>query len=111
MEFFGVGIGLHKSLVSRRGVLEFAKRFNVRKVDASPVPFKEMVAALHDFESSTEFIRKYGLGARSIAGFLGYGYKVRGLLCSTFDKLPKKLATVAVWRCSPWGSVPHNFES
>lgn len=71
MDTIGVEIGLAKSLISRRGVLEFAKRFLVRGADCSPVPFKEMVAALHAFESSTEFIRKYELGAASIAGFVG----------------------------------------
>lgn len=71
MTSLGVEIGLAKSLISRKGVLEFAKRFLVRGVDCSPVPFKEMVAALHAFEQSTEFIRKYELGASSIAGFVG----------------------------------------
>jgi hypothetical protein len=55
-----------------------------------------MVAALHDFESSTEFIRKYELGAKSISSFLGFGYKVKGNLSASFDKLPKKLQTVGI---------------
>jgi hypothetical protein len=71
MKEIGVEIGLAKSLVSRKGVLEFAKRFIVQKQDCSPIPFKEMVAALSDFEQSTEFIRKYGLGSASIAAFVG----------------------------------------
>jgi len=83
METLGVEIGLAKSLISRKGVLEFAKRFYVQGVDCSPVPFKEMVAALNDFESSAEFITKYKLGARSIAAFIGYGYRVRGRLSAT----------------------------
>jgi hypothetical protein len=96
MEALGVGIGLHKSLCSRKGVLEFAKRYYVQGEDCSPVPIKEMVAALHDFESSTEFIRKYELGAKSISSFLGFGYKVKGNLSASFDKLPKKLQTVGI---------------
>lgn len=71
MRRLGVEIGLAKSLVSRKGVLEFAKRFIVEGVDCSPVPFKEMVAALHAFEESAEFIRKYGLGASAITRFVG----------------------------------------
>jgi len=71
MKEIGVSIGVHKSLVSRKGVLEFAKRFIVQGVDCSPVPFKEMVAALSAFEQSTEFIRKYALGSASIASFVG----------------------------------------
>jgi len=71
MKEIGVEIGLAKSLVSRKGVLEFAKRFIVQKQDCSPIPFKEMVAALASFEQSTEFIRKYELGSASIAAFVG----------------------------------------
>lgn len=94
MTMLGVGIGVHKSLISRKGVLEFAKRYYVNNQDCSPVPFKEVVAALVSFEQSTEFIRKYNLGAKSIAGLLGLGYKVRGHLGATFEKINKKLATV-----------------
>jgi hypothetical protein len=96
MTLIGVEIGVHKSLVSRKGVLEFAKRFYVRKNDCSPIPFKEMVAALVNFESSTEFIQKYELGFASIAGFLGLGYKVRGHLSASFSDLNRKLATIGI---------------
>lgn len=96
MEQLGVGIGVHKSLISRKGVLEFAKRFYVQGQDCSPVPFKEMAAALCDFESSTQYITKYAMGAASIAGFIGLGYRVRGHLSATFDKINKKLATVGI---------------
>jgi hypothetical protein len=70
MDSLGVGIGIHKSLVSRKGVLEFAKRYYVGGEDCSPVPFKEVVAALHDFECSTEFVVKYNLSAASSAVIL-----------------------------------------
>lgn len=96
MNNLGVGIGVHKSLVSRNGVLEFAKRYYVQGVDCSPVPFKEMVAAITAFEQSTMYIQKYAMGARSIAAFIGYGYRIRGRLSATFDKLPRKLATVGI---------------
>lgn len=95
MEGLGVGIGIHKSLVSRKGVLEFAKRYLVQGVDCSPVPFKEMVAAIRSFDHSTEFVRKYELSPKAIANFLGYGYRVKGHLVATFDKLPSRLATFA----------------
>jgi hypothetical protein len=101
MDQLGVGIGLHKSLVSRKGVLEFAKRYLVKDKDCSPVPIKEMVASLCNFEGSTEFIRKYELGASSIAGFLGLGYRVRGHLSADFKKINKKLATIGRWKYSP----------
>jgi hypothetical protein len=96
MSLIGVEIGVHKSLVSRKGVLEFAKRFYVGKVDCSPVPFKEMVAALVNFESSTTFIQKYEMGIASVAGFLGLGYRVRGHLSASFSDLNRKLATIGI---------------
>lgn len=107
----GVEIGLAKSLVSRKGVLEFAKRFIVSEVDCSPVPFKEMVAALHAFEQSAEFIRKYALGSSAIVRFVGWGYKVCGRLGGDFDILPRRLATIGKWRASPWGTLGHNVTS
>jgi len=109
MKELGVGIGIHKSLVSRKGVLEFAKRFYVGATDCSPVPFKEVVASIVDFESCANFIQKYQMGLRSIAAFGGYGYRVRGRLTATFDKLPRKLSSLLIWRVSPWGIVPHNL--
>jgi len=96
METIGVGIGIHKSLVSRRGVLEFAKRYYHQSTDCSPIPFKEMAAALADFEFSTEFVRKYELGPKTIAAFIGCGYRVRGRLSATFDKINRKLATYGI---------------
>lgn len=71
MAELGVEIGLAKSLVSRNGVLEFAKRLLVKGVDASPIPVKEVVAALHSFEQSTEFVRKYALRPASLASLVG----------------------------------------
>lgn len=105
MEALGVGIGIHKSLCSRKGVLEFAKRYLVRGVDCSPVPVKELVAALLDMDSTTQLIRKYELGVKSITAFMGYGYRTRGRLSATFDVLPGKLASLGIWRASPWGML------
>ena len=94
MAELGVEIGLAKSLVSRNGVLEFAKRFIVRGKDVSPVPVKELVAALLSFESSTTFILKYGLRPASLASLAGWGYRVRGRLSGEFSQLPPRLASI-----------------
>lgn len=96
LRMLGVEVGLAKSLISRKGVLEFAKRYFVRGQDCSPMPFKEVLAAIHDFEFSTEFVRKYNLGARSSARLLGYGYKVLGRLGSSFSKIPGRLRTLGI---------------
>jgi hypothetical protein len=54
----GVEIGFAKSLVSRKGTLEFAKRYIHSFTDASPVPLKELAAALVNGYASIEFARK-----------------------------------------------------
>lgn len=38
----GVNVGLAKSLVNRKGFVEFAKRYRTREQDCSPVPFVEL---------------------------------------------------------------------
>lgn len=58
MSELGVGIGLAKSLISRKGGLEFAKRFYVGSKDCSPVAFKELFAARGNLSSMIAFIKK-----------------------------------------------------
>lgn len=58
MSMLGVGIGLAKSLISRKGGLEFAKRFFLAQGDASPVAFKELFAARGTLSSMIAFIKK-----------------------------------------------------
>lgn len=61
MTKLGVKIGLAKSLVSRKGALEFAKRFFVSGIDCSPLPYKEYVAARASVGASLELKKKYSL--------------------------------------------------
>lgn len=57
----GVGISAAKSLVSRQGTLEFAKRYFHRGVDCSPISLKELGSAIFSGTAMLEFGRKYGL--------------------------------------------------
>lgn len=62
MRELGVQIGLHKSLLSPKGLaLEFAKRTFYNKVDVSPVSLLELEVALRDLSSWVAFSRKYSL--------------------------------------------------
>lgn len=74
----GVQVGLAKSLTSSSGALEFAKRFIVGGVNLSPIPIVEVVAAQRNLSASIEFMRKYHLSLPSMAGILGFGYRVLG---------------------------------
>jgi hypothetical protein len=88
----GVKVGLAKSLISHKGRLEFAKRYLApNDVDLSPVPFKELGAALVSFNNLTALARKYGLDARVITRILGKSYRVLGRLATRFHGLPRAL--------------------
>jgi hypothetical protein len=60
MDLFGVGISIHKSLVSTSGsvTLEFAKRFFHECIDVSMMPFKVAMVAKIDSSTIPEFSRK-----------------------------------------------------
>lgn len=109
MDELGVKVGIHKSLISRKGVLEFAKRYFVQGQDCSPVPFKELVASILDFESNTELVRKYSLSISQLTSFGGWGYKVKGGINRPIPKQPRKLANISLWYYSPWGFKPYTL--
>lgn len=71
MREIGVGIGLAKSLVSRNGTLEFAKRFFVRGQDCSAVSLKEVLTAVFDIQTKLELGRKYFLSLPSLMSISG----------------------------------------
>jgi len=78
----GVKVGIHKSLISRNGVLEFAKRYFVNKVDCSAVPLVEVASATRSVSSVLELGRKYNLSYPQLCAVLGAGYKALGRLTS-----------------------------
>jgi hypothetical protein len=71
MTEIGVKIGLAKSLVSRNGTLEFAKRFFVRGQDCSAVSLKEVLTAVFDIQTKLELGRKYFLSLPSLMSISG----------------------------------------
>jgi len=57
-ESFGIQIGFAKSLISSNGTFEFAKRFYVRGVDASPVSIREYWVALGSLPAFIELVQR-----------------------------------------------------
>lgn len=96
MAELGVDIGLHKSLISRKGRSEFAKVYRSHLTNLSPAPFKEVAAALQSFSSIGMLARKYGLRTTTIARLYGYGFRVLGKLSSNLDKLPQRLRNFVI---------------
>lgn len=86
----GVEISAAKSLNSRNGSFEFAKRFILKGVDVSPLAFKEFDVAKRHLPSLINLVRRVGDPKMTIArvmSALGFGYKVLGQLSSKLNKL------------------------
>jgi len=74
----GVTCGLHKSLLSPKGIgLEFAKSTFVDGVNVSPISLKELSSALGDLGAFASFSRKWKLKWDRQARVLGFGYLAR----------------------------------
>lgn len=97
----GVKVGIHKSLISRNGCLEFAKRFLVRGQDASPISLLEVGSCTRSLTAMLELGRKYNLTLPNIVGILGYGFKVRGRLTKYITQLPPRIRHLSILYYSP----------
>lgn len=97
MRVLGVGIGLHKSLISINGsALEFAKKTFYMGTDVSPITITELQAAFNSPASAVGFIKKYGLTLAAFIKAAGYGYKVLGGLHKPLGKLNSKVRLVVL---------------
>jgi len=95
MRVLGVGIGLHKSLLSGAGVaLEFAKRTLYKGVDVSPIPLTELIACFNSPSSAVLFINKYGLSLAAFLKAAGFGYRVLGKLNKPLGQLSNKVRLI-----------------
>lgn len=104
MTALGVEIGLHKSLISVRGLaLEFAKRFFLNGGDASMAPVAEYWAAKGNLPAAVQLAHKYGLTLAQYLTVMGYGYKSKGSLTARLVSLPKRLRNYVVAYYSPAG--------
>jgi len=92
METLGVGIGLHKSLISRKGkkVIEFAKRFRIPE-EATPLPVKEFLAGTAMLTSVVELCRKYSASLATALSIVGHGFRVKGSLTRDWSSLSPKV--------------------
>jgi hypothetical protein len=92
MKVLGVGIGLHKSLLSPKGTaLEFCKRTFWLGADVSPIRFVELQSAFNQPAAAVEFIRKYNMTWQSFVKAAGFKYNVLGKLNKPFQSLNSKI--------------------
>lgn len=74
----GVECGLHKSILSPKGVgLEFAKTTFVDKQNVSPISLDELSVSLLDLSSWAAFSNKFNLSWERQMRILGFGYLAR----------------------------------
>lgn len=109
MSEIGVGIGLSKSLVSRKCTLEFAKRFFVDGKDCSAISIKEVLVASLDIQTKLELARKYLLTLPKLLSISGNGFRAKSSLNRHPSLQSKKIANLGLLYFSPWGVVTLSF--
>lgn len=104
MKALDVGIGDHKSLVSKSGTtLEFAKRTFRNGVDVSMVPFAEFVMGRLNLAGLMELVRKYSLTLGQMLSVLGYGYRAKANASKRLFGMPKRLRNYCLTYYGPCG--------
>lgn len=101
-EWFGVEIGLAKSLISNGKTCEFAKKLFFKGEDCSGLPLKFWAASQINMSVVSMLLAWYP--HRSIANFvraLGVGFKGSSSLDKTWDSLPRRLRVLMVYLTHP----------
>lgn len=101
MTEIGVGIGLAKSLISRNGVLEFAKRYYVRGNDCSAVSLREVLTACFDIQTKLELGRRFSLSLPRLMSISGWGFRAKGALTRHPAVQSRKVANLGLLYFSP----------
>lgn len=114
MAQIGVEIGLAKSVISRNGSCEFAKRYFWKFQDASPVSFKE-VGLLSNPVILLELLRKFHLRVNyrlsHLLSLAGYGFRAKSRVNTAFAYLPKRLAAYLLLSSRPDSGLPWSFKT
>jgi hypothetical protein len=101
-ESLGVKVGLHKSLLSPKGLaLEFAKRTVWLGVDVSPIPLSEFHAACQTLPQMLEFIQKYKLDPVDALRAFGFGWRTLTWLNKPLGKLSANVRLIILGLSMP----------
>lgn len=112
MRGMDVGIGAHKSLVSRAGsALEFAKRTFLNGVNVSMVPFSEFVMARQSLAGLNELVKTYSLSLGQTLSVLGYGYRAKANSSKPLFQMPKRLRNYILALYGPGGPMYNGLRS
>jgi hypothetical protein len=114
MAILGVEVGLAKSMVSRTGSLEFAKRTWIQGREATPISLAELSVALSNLGALEQLLmkcRKYvEIRPASVARFAGFGYKNLARLPVVFG-LNNRLGRLIAYLSRPGGFWPMPIEA
>lgn len=97
MKSLDVKISLAKTLRSRKGDLEFAKRIFVNGTDLKVIPYKAYMASLSNLSSAGEFYKNYSLKFSQLLRSRGYGYRSLALLSQPITKWTKSIRGLYIW--------------
>jgi len=96
----GLGIGMAKSLVAVGRTCEFAKRFFFRGIEVSGLPMNLWGVAMSSAGVALALIQRVTLvvpqSFANVATALGAGYKASSSFGASWDKIPRRLAVLAV---------------
>jgi hypothetical protein len=101
MKEIGVDISTAKSLISRNGVLEFAKRFIVCGVDCSPVSLREIMTSIETMQGRVELGKKYSLTLPQLVTVSGWGFKTKGWLTKPISSCSNRVRRLGLLFYSP----------
>lgn len=93
-----VEINLSKSVISRNGSLEFAKRFVYKYQDVSGLSFKEAAVAYWDIRGLLQIMERISafrnIRVSEVLNFLGHGYRTLSRFTADYKKLGLRLRRV-----------------
>lgn len=103
MRQLGVAISPTKSIVSRNGGAEFAKRFLVKGEDASPVSLAEVQVAAGSLEGLKELTKRHSqeLKPGDVAKFQGKGYKAMSRMQVPFKRMSRSMGYMLLFLLMP----------
>jgi hypothetical protein len=102
----GVKVNLSKSLLSRAGCLEFAKRFLTQRGDCSPISVGEILVSKINFSVMSNWPRKRNIRIADLLTLMGYRHKTLSIIQRPLIKLSRRLKHMLIVIHSPWGATP-----
>lgn len=102
----GVKVNLAKSLLSRGGCLEFAKRFMTPRGDCSPVSMGELLVSKVNFSVMSNWPRKRPIRLADLLYIMGYKHRTVSTITKPLASLPRRLRHMLIVLKSPWGAMP-----